>query len=105
MSQPADPPPTPTRQPLLIVITGRPGAGKTTLAHALARAIRCPAICRDEIKEGFINTTGQIETITKPDPDTAWQVYQAFFETVNLLLSRRVTHIAEASFQHKNWAP
>ena len=39
--------------PTLIVVTGRPGSGKTTLAHALAREIRCPAICRDEIKEGL----------------------------------------------------
>jgi predicted kinase len=44
--------------PRLIVVTGRTGSGKTTLAHALARAIRCPAICRDEIKEGFVNTVG-----------------------------------------------
>jgi len=103
MSQPADPQPPP--QPLLIVVTGRPGAGKTTLAHALARAIRCPAICRDEIKEGFINTTGQFHTIIKADHDTGRHVYDAFFDTIHLLLSRRITHVAEASFQHKLWAP
>src|SRR3954471_8964714 len=91
--------------PSLIVVTGQPGAGKTTLAHALARSIRCPAICRDEIKEGFINTRGQVQRIDKPAPDAAWHVYQAFFDTVELLLSRRVTLIAEAAFQHKVWAP
>jgi predicted kinase len=87
-------------QPLLIVVAGRPGSGKTTLAHALARAIRCPAICRDEIKEGFINTTGQAS-----GDEVGRKVYEAFFDTVKLLLERRVTLVAEAAFQHKLWAP
>ena len=33
----------------------------TTLAHELARAIPCPAICRDEIKEGMVHATGPFE--------------------------------------------
>ena len=47
--------------PFLIVVTGRPAAGKTTLAHTLAQAIRCPLISRDEIKEGYsvVNTNGR----------------------------------------------
>ncbi len=88
--------------PRLIVVTGRPGSGKTTLAHALARQIRCPAICRDEIKEGCINTLGQIDT---PGDGTALRVYETFFDTVKLLLDRGVTLVAEAAFQHKLWAP
>jgi hypothetical protein len=32
-------------------------AGKTTLAHRSARAVGCPAICRDEIKEGMVHAT------------------------------------------------
>jgi predicted kinase len=93
---------TPLSQPSLIVVTGRPGSGKTTLAHALARAVRCPVICRDEMKEGFVNTTGQSG---QPGDDIARRVYEAFFDTVKLLLGRRITLVAEAAFQHKNWAP
>jgi predicted kinase len=89
-------------KPSLIVVTGRPGAGKTTLAHALARAIPCPAICRDEIKEGFVNTTGQAGG---GGDDLARHVYEVFFETVQRLLGHRITLIAEAAFQHKLWAP
>src|SRR3954451_12455863 len=78
--------------PSLIVVTGRPGSGKTTLAHALARAVRCPAICRDEIKEGYLNTIGQSGNLTD---ETARHAYQAFFDTVTLLLHRRITLVAE----------
>src|SRR6266404_4543925 len=96
---------TPIPQPSLIVVTGRPGSGKTSLAHALARAVRCPAICRDEIKEGFVNTAGQGGEIATPGDDIAWRVYETFFETLTLLLSHRITLVAEAAFQHKLWTP
>ena len=33
------------------------GSGKTTLAHKIAQAVGCPAICRDEIKEGMAHAT------------------------------------------------
>ena len=86
----------------LIVVTGRPGSGKTTLAHALAQAIRCPAISRDEIKEGLMLTVGD-----RPEPaaDLQRNAADVFFDTLALLLDRGVTIIAEAAFQHKVWSP
>jgi len=90
------------RQPALIVVAGRPGAGKTTLAHALARAVRCPAVCRDEIKEGLVCTPGHAG---EPGGDLQRHATDAFFDTLALLLGRGVTVVAEAAFQGQVWAP
>lgn len=42
--------------PTLIVVSGSPGSGKTTLSYALARAVPCPVVSRDEIREGLMAT-------------------------------------------------
>lgn len=91
-----------SKLPSLIVVTGRPASGKTTLAHTLARKIRCPIISRDEIKEGLINT---IKTDEKIEDKAKWQVYNTFFEVIELLLTNSTTLVAEAAFQHKLWIP
>jgi hypothetical protein len=67
----------------------------------LAKAVRCPAICRDEVKEGLVNALGGIDESSQ---DTQWQSYEAFFKVIELLLKYRVTLIAEAAFQHDRWA-
>jgi predicted kinase len=91
----------PPRLPALIIVTGRPGAGKTTLAQALARAVRCPAVSRDEIKEGLVCTIG---AEADPSADPQRQATDAFFEVLALLIGRGVSVIAEAAFQHAVWA-
>jgi predicted kinase len=89
------------KKPLLVVVTGRPGSGKTTLAHTLARKIGCPAICRDEIKEGFVNTMrNSHESLGK---DVNQGIYSIFFEVLDFLLTKQVTLVAEAAFQHHLW--
>jgi adenylate kinase family enzyme len=90
-------------KPKLIIVAGRPGSGKSTLAHIIAKEIRCPLISRDEIKEGYINTT-EIEH-KKIKKEENINIYDTFFNVIELLLDNRITIIAEAAFQHKLWFP
>jgi predicted kinase len=90
--------PTPT----LVVVSGPPGSGKTTLAHALARAIPCPAVCRDEIKEGMVHAEGGDFQPAYGDPLTQ-RTLTAFFEVLQALLAAGVSLVAEAAFQDRLW--
>jgi hypothetical protein len=46
------------RQAHLILITGLPGTGKSTLARALAARYRIPILCKDTIKEPLLDVLG-----------------------------------------------
>ncbi len=89
------------KKPKCIVVTGRPGSGKTTLAGELSRRMCLPKISRDEIKEGYVNTFGvKHDQLPK---DTNGVVNEVFFETVLGLLRGNVSVLVEAAFQHKLW--
>ncbi len=90
-------------KPLLVIVTGRPASGKTTLAHILAKEIKCPLISRDEIKQGYINTVGVLHS--QLDDSVALDIYEAFFEVIDLFISKGISIIAEAAFQDKLWKP
>jgi len=90
-------------KPLLIVVTGRPASGKTTLSRILSTEIKCPLVSRDEFKEGYINT---FQSHHNDLPSTATQdIYAVFFQTIELMLSNNISLVAEAAFQHKLWHP
>jgi predicted kinase len=92
-----------TPVPTLVVVSGPPGSGKTTLAHKIARAVGCPAICRDEIKEGMVHATPGF--VPGPGDELTMRTLPAFFGVLELLLTAGVTTVAEAAFQDRVWHP
>jgi predicted kinase len=88
--------------PTLVVVSGPPASGKTTLAHTLAPSIPCPAICRDEIKEGMVHAAGAGFEPAAGDPLTM-RTLDVFFDVVGLLVDAEVSLVAEAAFQDRLW--
>jgi predicted kinase len=87
--------------PLLVVVSGPPGSGTTTVAAALARAIPCPAVSRDEIKEGLVHAEG--DYTPAPGDVMSSRAFEAFFGVLRFLVDAGASAVAEASFQHGLW--
>lgn len=95
-------PSEPFGHPNLVVVTAPTGSGKTTRAYTLARAIRCPLISRDAIKEGLVNT---IRTNAAQVSELNGFVYGVYFDTLEGLLCNHITLVTEGAFQHQVGAP
>lgn len=88
--------------PQCVIVTGRPGAGKSTLAAKLARQLWMPLVSRDQIKEGYVNTFGTGHD--QLPSETNALVTDLFFQIVARYLEGQVSVVIEAAFQHRVWA-
>ena len=90
-------------RPKCIIVTGRQGSGKTTLAAKLGERLWMPVVTRDAIKEGYVHTFG-IRHDELP-ADTNRLVTDLFFEIVQTYLKGDISLVIEAAFQHHVWEP
>ncbi|MFL6075446.1 MAG: AAA family ATPase [Mycobacteriales bacterium] len=83
---------------LIILVSGAPAAGKTTLAIGLAAALRLPLICKDDIKETLVDTLGG------PAGDLTWsrRIGGAAMEVLWRLAERCPAAVIEANFRPHN---
>src|SRR5262245_13500660 len=83
-------------QPSLIIVTGLPATGKTTLARRLAADLRLPLVTKDEIKERLFDQLGW--------HDRAWSLrlgqatYDLLYYFVEALLAAGCSAIVEGNF-------
>jgi predicted kinase len=82
--------------PLLVVVTGMPAAGKTTVARALAAELALPLVTKDDIKERLYETLGTGDVEWSRQLGSA--AYSLIFVFCRELLAAGRPVIAEANF-------
>ncbi|MEZ4733319.1 MAG: AAA family ATPase [Caldilineaceae bacterium] len=80
----------------VILITGHPATGKTTLAHYLAQELGLPLLWRDGLKEKLADTLGwSTEEWSLKLGAATWEL---LYHLVESLLRAQVSHIVESNF-------
>jgi hypothetical protein len=81
-------------RPWLVVVTGAPGSGKTTLARELAAALRLPLVSRDAVRGGRLATEGMWSgELRTPVPRE--DAVESLVQIVETAASRRVSAVVE----------
>jgi predicted kinase len=84
--------------PLLVIVTGAPGSGKTTIARALAVELRLPLLAKDDIKEALFDALG---TGDREQSRTLGRAtYEVLFAVARRLLDSGVSCIIESNFSN-----
>lgn len=90
-------------QTSIILITGHPATGKTTLARLLAEQLSLPLLYRDAMKETLADTLGW--------SDDEWSLklgaatWELLYHLVETLLRANVSQVVESNFSPKHASP
>jgi predicted kinase len=85
--------------PAIVLVTGHPCTGKTTLAQALAQQLKLPVTCRDQLKETLFDTLGwSTEEWSNQLSVASWTL---LYQQIERLLCAGVDQIVESNFDPK----
>ena len=82
----------PLERPLLVIVSGAPGSGKTTMGARLAAELRVPHLNRDLVRDGLWMTDGDDALVPT---ERAWHVWMA---AVQLYLDAGVSLVIDQTF-------
>ncbi|GIM10560.1 hypothetical protein Vretimale_14214, partial [Volvox reticuliferus] len=84
------------RQQLLILVKGLPGCGKSTIAAALASALQCPLVDKDDARDCFQSVIAQA-------PDVDWNAlsYSVMFRTAERQLALGLSVVLDCPFARR----
>lgn len=80
----------------IVLVTGHPGTGKTTLAEILAQGLKLPLTGRDQIKETLLDTLGwPTEEWANKLGVASWAL---LYQQIERLLAAEIDQVVESNF-------
>lgn len=89
--------------PLLVIVLGPPGSGKTTLARRIAQEFRLPLVAKDDIKESLFESLGWHDREWSKKLGHATFELLYYFAEVELAAGR--SFIMECNFDNESATP